>query len=242
MANPNFIPNITTNEIYRDLDQTACLTDELDRMDGELDDLNTGKADNNHRHSFNDLSDQPTIPTIPSSLPANGGNADTVDGKHADEFAPASHGHSGFASENHSHSDYALVNHTHDIDSTLLWSGNNGTGGYYMTEGHTVTPSKKLSECRNGWMLLWSRYDTSSGTAKNDGFCTTMIPKIAPTGTNWAGHSFSVDVVGTYATATPYSDTRFMKWLYVWDDKLVGRNQNDEGGRNAVVLRAVYEF
>lgn len=32
--------------------------------------------------SYNDLSNKPTIPTVPSSLPANGGNADTVDGKH----------------------------------------------------------------------------------------------------------------------------------------------------------------
>lgn len=37
-----------------------------------------GKADINHIHSYNDLLDKPTIPTIPSSLPANGGNADTV--------------------------------------------------------------------------------------------------------------------------------------------------------------------
>lgn len=41
--------------------------------------------------SYNDLSNKPTIPTIPSSLPANGGNADTLEGKHADEFAPADH-------------------------------------------------------------------------------------------------------------------------------------------------------
>ncbi len=33
-------------------------------------------------NSYNDLNDKPIIPTIPSSLPANGGNADTVDGKH----------------------------------------------------------------------------------------------------------------------------------------------------------------
>ena len=32
--------------------------------------------------SYNDLSNKPTIPTIPSSLPANGGNADTVDSMH----------------------------------------------------------------------------------------------------------------------------------------------------------------
>lgn len=53
------------------------------------------KADGNHGHSYNDLSDKPTIPTIPASLPADGGNADTVDGKHASDFAPASHSHTG---------------------------------------------------------------------------------------------------------------------------------------------------
>lgn len=37
--------------------------------------------------SYNDLSNKPTIPTIPSSLPADGGNADTVDNKHASDFA-----------------------------------------------------------------------------------------------------------------------------------------------------------
>ena len=36
--------------------------------------------------SYNDLSNKPTIPT---TLPANGGNADTVDGKHASDFVPS---------------------------------------------------------------------------------------------------------------------------------------------------------
>lgn len=40
--------------------------------------------------SYNDLSNKPTIPTVPSSLPANGGNADTVDNKHASDFMAAS--------------------------------------------------------------------------------------------------------------------------------------------------------
>lgn len=40
--------------------------------------------------SYNDLSNKPTIP---STLPANGGNADTVDGKHASDFATSGHTH-----------------------------------------------------------------------------------------------------------------------------------------------------
>ena len=42
----------------------------------------TWNAKSNFSGNYNDLSNKPTIPTIPSSLPANGGNADTVDGYH----------------------------------------------------------------------------------------------------------------------------------------------------------------
>ena len=45
--------------------------------------------------NYTDLNNKPTIPTIPTSLPANGGNADTVDGKHAEDFATSTHEHSG---------------------------------------------------------------------------------------------------------------------------------------------------
>jgi hypothetical protein len=40
-----------------------------------------GAALENHKHKVNEITDFPT------SLPANGGNADTVDGKHASDFA-----------------------------------------------------------------------------------------------------------------------------------------------------------
>ena len=61
--------------------------------------------------SYDDLADKPTIPTIPASLPANGGNADTVDNKHASDFAAASHTHD-YAASNHTHN-YAASDHTH---------------------------------------------------------------------------------------------------------------------------------
>lgn len=49
---------------------------------------NLGAAAADHDHSYTELRDTPTIPT---SLPADGGNADTVDGKHAYDFAAANH-------------------------------------------------------------------------------------------------------------------------------------------------------
>ena len=46
-----------------------------------------GAAGKKHSHSISDITDMPT------KLPANGGNADTVDGKHASDFATAVHTH-----------------------------------------------------------------------------------------------------------------------------------------------------
>lgn len=66
--------------------------------------------------NYEDLENKPTIPVIPTALPANGGNADTVGGKSASEFATSGHTHTpasiGAAAASHSH-DYAASNHTH---------------------------------------------------------------------------------------------------------------------------------
>lgn len=289
-----------------------------------------GAAPASHTHDYTELNGLPTIPTIPSALPANGGNADTVDGKHAADFATAGHTHSGFAASSHNHpvsaitgllellatdatgnvsssastSDVlahikALASGMHTVyaqasapnapnssegwrflvhktgSATYGWviafgtNGsiytnylNNGTwrgwkalyeaapaplwsgganGGYYMTAGHTVTPSKKLSECRNGWILLWSDYDVG-GEANNTDFCTTIIPKRAYTGQVWNGAMWYCDVP-TYAAGTATdSETRVIKVLQIYDAKIIGTENNAAAPRNDVVLRAVYEF
>lgn len=79
--------------------------------------------------SYDDLSDKPTIPTIPSSLPANGGNADTVDNKHASDFATANHTH-----------DYADSDHTHTPASIGAAPASHNHSGY-AASGHTHTAS-----------------------------------------------------------------------------------------------------
>lgn len=110
MPSEFFDPLYSSDTVYIGTDDTVCLTDELEAMEADITALETGKADTNHTHtgyattdhvhanyatsththSYNDLSDKPTIPT---TLPANGGNADTVDNKHASDFADAAHTH-----------------------------------------------------------------------------------------------------------------------------------------------------
>lgn len=283
----------------------------------------TGLASVATSGSYNDLENKPAIPTIPASLPANGGNADTVDNKHASDFAAASHTHTAAAliamasalfgtgagggvqysytsgdvlkaisaypqgfhtvyaaagcstnpdssesyryfihktgatigwilawgSEGSLYTNYQYGDNQfkgwrclYDASPAPLWTGG-ANGGYFMTEGHTITPSKKLSECRNGWILLWSDYDTGANAqANNTDFCTTIIPKRAYTGQVWNGAMWYCDVP-TYAAGTATdSETRAIKVLQVYDAKLIGTANNAAAPRNDVVLRAVYEF
>ena len=287
-------------------------------------------AASGHTHAYSELTGKPTIPTIPASLPANGGNADTVGGMSSTDFATASHTHSGFATSGHNHDSayiakdlqftadnggvnvsvtlssgnnlltvisglsigvYTVYSQSgvagnpktteawrfmvHKTNSTVIWVlgfGSMGSvysnyysdntwlgwrclydanpaplwsGNYYMNAYHTVTPSKKLSECRAGWVLVWSDYDPDTNTVNNEDFVTTVLYKRKPDGTAWSGQSHYFDIpryIGDTA-ADVTTESRIMKRLYVHDDKLVGYEYNNQSNaRKDVVLRAIYEF
>lgn len=88
MANPNFNPTLSSNDVWRDQDPTRCLTDDLDAIENDISALERGKAESNHGHSYNDLSDKPTIPI-------------------ASDFATADHSHHIFSGN--SASTYKLI-------------------------------------------------------------------------------------------------------------------------------------
>lgn len=94
MANPNFSATMSSNEIWRDMDDTRCITDDLDTIESNITALQTGKAEadhthsgyaptshthteyagSEHQHSYNNLTDKPTIPseyTHPENHPAD---------------------------------------------------------------------------------------------------------------------------------------------------------------------------
>lgn len=126
-------------------------------------------------------------------------------------------------------------------DGMILWSG----ASYLNSSNSTpqvVTPSKKLSQCRTGWLLLWSDYDPGDSANDSD-FCTTFIPKYTPSGGTWGGKCFYCDIpmyVGSDVTNLS-TEKRCIKPIYVHDNCIKGSYQNTSGGRNDVVLRAVYE-
>ena len=121
----------------------------------------------------------------------------------------------------------------------ILWSG-----ALYMGSTQTVTPSKKLSDCRTGWMLLWSDYDPDTNTANDAEFYTSFIPRMTPAGGTWSAKHFYFDIPRTSGSDNTVVtlEKRILKGLYVHDDKLVGHAINNQDTRTDVVLRAVYEF
>lgn len=87
-----------------------------------------GKSDKAHKHKTADISDMPT------ALPADGGNADTVDGKHASDFAASIHTHTaadvGAAASSHTHTKSQIT----DFPASLPANGGNSA----TVNGHTV--------------------------------------------------------------------------------------------------------
>lgn len=112
MANPNFTASISTNELYRNLDTTVCLTDLLDGYDASFDSLPSTYAAKNHSHSGYASSSE--IADLQSAL----ANKSDISHTHSqydydDEITALQSALSSKAEANHSHSNYAAVGHIH---------------------------------------------------------------------------------------------------------------------------------
>ncbi len=112
--------------------------------------------------------------------------------------------------------------------ANMLWSG-----GWFMAGNQTITPSKPLSECRNGWVLMWAKYINNASSWAD--MIQTYIGK---------------DMVTTSSTAGVrllfggYGDVAVHKYLYVTDTQIKGNDNNWKGENyaNRAVLVRVHEF
>lgn len=127
----------------------------------------------------------------------------------------------------------------YDAAPGRLWSG-----AKLVKANETITPSKKLSECRTGWMLLWSDYDPDTSSGVDGDFVTTFIPNRNHLGSTWNGSTFFADIPRFIGSNTQDTSTekRIIKWFNVYDDKITGTAANGYPDRDDVALRAIYEF
>ena len=120
----------------------------------------------------------------------------------------------------------------------LLWDG--GETGFVMQADQAIYPSKKLSECRNGWVLMWSGFE--NGKAVNSRIVTQVIPKISCFGSNPITTSQLMYIaIPTEITEAQTGET-IGKQVYIRDEFIAGHAYNSKGKGNYYVLRAVVEY
>lgn len=109
-----------------------------------------------------------------------------------------------------------------------LWSG-----GAYVSDTQTITPSTPLNECPNGWVLCWSRY--SGGAAVNDTWQYFPVMRTHPA---MSGGGITMYMLyGSFNLANQCS-----KYVYVTNTTIVGHSNNAVAPGNNMVLRNVYAF
>ncbi|UYI61135.1 phage tail protein [Lacticaseibacillus paracasei] len=105
--------------------------------------------------------------------------------------------------------------------SLMGWSGN----------AQSVTPSKKITDCLNGWKLVWGEY--SNGTFSGTGIRETEISKTSVLKYPGAGRILSI---------MNYGNANCSKYVYAYADHIDGNTKNSDGAAGGVVLVGIYEY
>lgn len=96
-------------------------------------------------------------------------------------------------------------------EGEVLW-----TGEVLMAENHIFDPRKKLSQCKNGWIFKWTRYNHANATTQTDWFVTVKIHK-----SEIGRHTFILP----HAGESVYSK----KLIDISDNLVFGHNSNNPG-------------
>lgn len=120
--------------------------------------------------------------------------------------------------------------------STPLWKGANTMGA-----SASITPSKKLSACRNGWLLVWSGYNTSTNKATETRLQFTYIPKSLMANLTAESMPIYANLIYTYYESGNFDVTA--KLVTVTDSKITGfaGNVATDFGKG-ICLMAVMEW
>lgn len=98
----------------------------------------------------------------------------------------------------------------------------------FLKGTQTVVPTKKLSECPNGWIVAWSKY--SGGSAIDGWWNFTYVPKMFKDLSGGMSSVLNVDGVSIYKT------------FFASDTTITGYDANGTAPNNTAVLRYVYAY
>lgn len=116
-----------------------------------------------------------------------------------------------------------LYNAKEDEDFNTLWSGRDTMG-----TGVELAMPKKLSECKNGWLLVFGDHPTGSN------FSYHYVPKIHPTLYSYTqGIKILVGVKNSGITS---------KYLFIDDTHIKGHTANTNNGNDGSALLKVISY
>ena len=104
-------------------------------------------------------------------------------------------------------------------DQTVLWSGE-----IWPTGGQAAKFSGRVSEQKNGIVLVWSRYVSGEG-AKDEQIICSFVPKKIVALKEGRGHSFLL-APNSFSTAA-------IKYVYISDNQLTGHANNRDKSTGA---------
>ncbi|MGX7265367.1 hypothetical protein [Enterococcus crotali] len=113
------------------------------------------------------------------------------------------------------------------LDSGILW-----TGTWILNELQTITPKKKLSDCKTGWILVFQEYD--KGATNSSAFHYFHVPKCHVIKHNNRGLVFQIS---NYNGAT-----MGVKYLYISDTQIKGHSLNGQAPNNIQAITEIYEY
>ena len=108
-------------------------------------------------------------------------------------------------------------------EQKLLWSGT-----VWPSDSQTATFSGKVSDQKNGIVLVWSRYADGEG-AKDDQFISCFVPKKLIAQKEGKGHTFTL-------FANSFSNIS-SKYVYISDNRLTGHTNNTATGSGACSIK-----
>lgn len=115
-----------------------------------------------------------------------------------------------------------------------LWAG-----AWVINDSQTVSPKRAITDCPNGWIMVWSRYD--SGAPVNSFWNFVYVPKRF--GSLSAGgmvHSLGADPTSGAGGVSRIEPV--FKYIYITNTTISGHTQNGVNPNNTTVLRYVYTW
>lgn len=242
MTNANFVPTMSTDEIYRGQNTTQCLTDDLDSIESSISNIgssfapvnhtHSGYASTNHTHSYLPLSGGTVTGTITANNDINMSVESAICGKAANGttknvFVPLSAaGNTAIGYDNYQNSDGNTNIYGDDV---RIWSRDAGiagrsygvnkvlwSGAQYMKEDTVVTLSENVSAQPHGIVLVFSAYTVGTGES-NTHWHNFFVPK----------YDMGIDSGGGYSYILERGGKFYKKYLYINNGEIRGSSDNN---------------